>query len=115
MYVCMYVCVCSSMSWLLGLLDLPLSWVECNIDTIITSFLKKWFGLAKKANPSVLYMISESFGLGLPKLSSLFQSVTSCKLARLLHSEDTVAQQLAQSEVHHQFQLCSRKFGKFTI
>ena len=34
----------------------------------------------------------------------------SCKLARLLHSEDTVAQQLAQSEVHHQFQLRSRKF-----
>ena len=101
--------VCSSMSWLLGLLDLPLSWVERNIDTIIR-FLKKWVGLAKKANPSVLYMKSESFGLGLPKLSSLFQSVTSCKLARLLHSEDTVAQQLAQSEVHHQFQLRSRKF-----
>ena len=33
--------VCSSMSWLLGLLDLPLSWVERNIDTIITRFLKK--------------------------------------------------------------------------
>ena len=64
-YVCMYVCmyvdalcirrwqkikiyqlyVCSSMSWLLGLLDLPLSWVERNIDTIITRFLKKWVGL----------------------------------------------------------------------
>ena len=87
--------VCSSMSWLLGLLDLPLSWVERNIDTIITRFLKKWVGLAKKANPSVLYTKSESFGLGLPKMSSLFQSVTSCKLARLLHSEDTVAQQLA--------------------
>ena len=55
--------VCSSMSWLLGLLDLPLSWVERNIDTIITRFLKKWIGLAKKANPSVLYMKSESFGL----------------------------------------------------
>ena len=43
-------------------------------------------------------------------MSTNFQSPTTCKLRRLLYSEDPVAQQLAEAEVHHQQQLCNHKF-----
>ena len=45
--------VCPGMSWLLGLLDLPLSWIERKLDSVPTRFLKKWCGLAATTNPSI--------------------------------------------------------------
>ena len=107
--------VCPGMSWLLGLLDLPLSWIERKLDSVPTRFLKKWCGLAATTNPSILYLPEESFGLSLPKLSTTFQSITSCNLRYLLQSKDPMVQQLAEAEVHHQQQLCNRKFVPATL
>ena len=86
--------VCPGMSWLLGLLDLPLSWIERKLDSVPTRFLKKWYGLAATTNPSILYLPrpEESFGLSLPKLSTTFQSITSCNLRYLLQSNDPMVQ-----------------------
>ena len=107
--------VCPGMSWLLGLLDLPLSWIERKLDSVPTRFLKKWCGLPATTNPSILYLSEESFGLSLPKLSTTFQSITSCNLRYLLQSKDPMVQQLAEAEVHHQQQLCNRKFLPATL
>lgn len=98
------------MAWLLSLLDLPLSWVERELDSTMTRYLKSWSGLAKKGNPGLLYMSKDQFGLELPQISSRFQSLTSCKLRCLLTSKDSVAQQLAEAEVQYQLQLNQRKF-----
>ena len=106
--------VCPGMAWLLGLLDLSLS-CERKLDSVPTRFLKKWCGLAATTNPSILYLPEESFGLSLPKLSTTFQSIISCNLRYLLQSKDPMVQQLAEAEVHHQQQLCNRKFVPATL
>ena len=67
----------------------------------------------------ILYLPEESFGVSLPKLSTTFQSITSCNLRYLLRyllqSKDPLVQQLAEAEVHHQQQLCNRKFVPATL
>ena len=109
--------VCPSMSWLLGLLDLSISWVERHVDSLVTRFLKQWSGLAKPANPSILFLSVKDCGLGLPKPSTKLMTLVSCKLRRLLDSGDCVVRQLAVCESHHQLQIKNRKFvaAKFAV
>ena len=49
--------VCPRLVWLLTIEDLPLSWVEKKLDAISTFYVKKWVGLAKSANPVLLYLL----------------------------------------------------------
>ena len=49
------------LTWLLFLHDL--SWVERELEPIATSYLKKWSGLAKAADPSRLYLRKSEQGL----------------------------------------------------
>ena len=102
--------VCPSMSWLLGLLDLPISWVERHVDSLVTRHLKQWSGLARAANASFLYMSRKDLGLALPKPSTSLKSLVSCKLRHLMNSEDSVVRQLADCECQYQLQLRNRKF-----
>ena len=45
--------------------DFPPSFVEKELQPIQTKYLKKWSGLAKRAEPSVLYRSRENSGMGL--------------------------------------------------
>ena len=38
--------VCPRLTWHLSLANLPISWVEKNLDTLATTFMKCWTGLA---------------------------------------------------------------------
>ena len=108
--ICMYVCICYFM-----LCYVMYVCMYVCMYVLDTRFLKKWCGLAATTNPSILYLPEESFGLSLPKLSTTFQSITSCNLRYLLQSKDPMVQQLAEAEVHHQQQLCNRKFVPATL
>ena len=46
--------VCPRLSWLLLIEELPITWVERELEATATRFLKKWAGLAKCANTALL-------------------------------------------------------------
>ena len=51
-------------SWDFLISDVPPSFVEATLQPIQTRFLKKWVGLAVKADPSILYRSHRNAGLG---------------------------------------------------
>ena len=49
--------ICPRLSWLLTIEELPITWVERQLEAMATRYLKKWAGLAKSASilwPSLL-------------------------------------------------------------
>ena len=48
--------VCPRLSWLLTIEEMPISWVEKNLNALATGYIKKWAGLAHPANTAVLYL-----------------------------------------------------------
>src|SRR3954468_10166230 len=73
--------VCSKLAWLLMVQDFPAGAVESWRDHIHRKF-RRWIGLAKCAEPSILYRSSEHFGLN-------FRTLFIIK-----YSKDTQMQQL---------------------
>ena len=83
-------------------IQLPITWVKRQLDPLTTSFLKKWLGLARCANPSLLYMSREHGGLQLPSLSTAFKKFHVSQMAQLMTSRDScvrfVASRISQQE-----------------
>ena len=67
--------ICPRLSWLLMIEDLPISWVEKKLDSLATLYLKKWAGLARPANPAVLYLPHKMGGLNLPLVSVQYKRI----------------------------------------
>jgi len=55
--------ICPRLSWLLLIEELPITWVERELEATATRFLKKWSGLAKSANTALLYLPTKLGGL----------------------------------------------------
>ena len=47
--------ICPRLSWLLTIEELPITWVERQLEVMATRYLK-WAGLAKSANTALLYL-----------------------------------------------------------
>ena len=62
--------ICPHLSWLLNIEELLFTWVERQLEATATQFVKKWAGLAKSANTSLLYLPQKMGGLYLPSLSA---------------------------------------------
>ena len=67
--------ICPRLSWLLTIYEYPITWIERELDLMTTKFLKKWAGLTKSANTSLLYLPKCDGGLNLPSPSSAPPSV----------------------------------------
>ena len=64
--------ICPRLNWLIMIYEYPLSWIEKELDSMTTRHLKKWAGLAKSANTSLLYLPQQDGGLNLsPPLLAL--------------------------------------------
>ena len=48
--------ICPRLSWLLLIEELPITWVERDLEASATRYLKKCAGLAKTANTALLYL-----------------------------------------------------------
>jgi len=69
--------ICPHLSWLLTIVELPITWVERQLEAMATRFVKKWAGLAKSANTSLLSLsLSLSHSLTLSLSLSLARSLT---------------------------------------
>ena len=67
--------ICLRITWDLTVSEFPLSWLEKNIDSLVTRYLKRWSGLARPADPSRLYLPQKNGGLGLSSVSLLYQKM----------------------------------------
>ena len=67
--------ICPRLNWSLTIYEFPISWIEHELETMGTKFLKQWAGLAKSANPNLLYLPQKEGGLALPALSSLYKQL----------------------------------------
>ena len=47
--------VCPRLNWLLLIYEYPFTWIE-KLDALATKYLKRWAGLARSANPNVLFL-----------------------------------------------------------
>ena len=54
------------LSWYLSLLPLSPSWLQSELDRIVTSYLKKWCKLRRSACTAIFYLLPQNAGLGLP-------------------------------------------------
>ena len=64
--------ICPRLNWLLTINEYLITWIERELDLMMTKFLNKWAGLAKSANTSLLYLPHCDGGLNLPSPSSLY-------------------------------------------
>ena len=64
---------------------------------------RKWSGLARSANPALLFLPPKKRGLGLPSLTNLYKKQPASKFIQLLSSQDTSVRAIA-----HQSHQCER-------
>ena len=102
--------VCPRLSWLLLIEELPITWVERELEATATRFLKKWAGLAKCANTALLYLPTKRGGLNLPALTSLYKRLQVSRQSQLLMSPDGSVRLLAERNLQHELSMMRKKF-----
>ena len=63
--------ICPRLSWPFLVENFTITWLERNLQSLATKYLKKWSGLTQSANTAILYLPSKKGGLALPSLVSL--------------------------------------------
>lgn len=84
--------------------------MERQLESTATRFVKKWAGLAKLANPSLLYLPKRSGGLGLPSLSSLYKRLQVSRQCQLLTSPDPCVRSIAERALKAEVEAKRQKF-----
>ena len=102
--------VCPRLAWDLMVIQLPISWVERQLDPLANSYLKKWAGLARCANPSILFLSQANGGLHLPALSTNFKKLQVSRMAQLLVSRDNCVRFVAGRLLQHENSTSGRAF-----
>ena len=82
-------------SWHLCLVTLSQTWLETELDRMVTSFLKKWTHLHRSACTARLFLEKSQGDLGLPCPSSRSLVLQSSKSARFLTSQDSCIRYMA--------------------
>ena len=85
--------VCSKLAWLLMVQDFPAGVVKGWRDHIHRKF-RRWVGLAKCTEPSILYRSNEHFGLNFKDLVQMEKQLRVIKWHIIKYSKDTQMQQL---------------------
>ncbi len=80
--------VCPRLNWPLTIFQFSSTWIERELEATTTRFLKKWSGLAKSANTSILYLPKREGGLELPSLLTLYKKLQVSRQARLMRAEE---------------------------
>ena len=108
--------VCPRLSWLLTIVEFPITWVEKNLNTMATSYLKRWSGLARPANTAPLYLPQKLGGLNPPLMSYLHKRLQVSRQAQLLTSQDSCVRHIAEKALQRDLSLSlSRKKFKASV
>ena len=76
----------------------PISFFKKVIDPLLTQYLKKWSGLTRSANTSLLFLSPRKGGLGLPSVMTIYKKQQVCRHIQLQSSRDPAVREVAQ---HH--------------
>ena len=91
--------VCPLLIWPLLTQEFPLSWVEAELDSLATRYIKRWAGLTKSANTSTLFLPHSLGGLNLPQLSTAYRNLQVSRQIQLLTSHDGCVRFLADQSL----------------
>ena len=87
--------VCPRLTWPLMIREFPISWMEKQVDPLVTDNLKKWSGLGRSANTALLYLPRSAGGLNLSSLTTLHKRLQVSLQCQLLTSQDPCVRFLA--------------------
>ena len=87
--------ICPRLSWPLLVEDFPITWLERELQPLATKALKKWAGLTKSSNTSILFLPAKKGGLALPSLVSLHKRMQALKMVQLFTSRDPGVRKVA--------------------
>ena len=60
--------VCPHLTWSLLTQEFSITWVEKELDSLATRYIKHWTGLTKSANTAIFYLPNLMGGLNLPRI-----------------------------------------------
>ena len=86
------------LSWLLSLIDLPLSWVERSLEPLVTKLLKNWCGLSRSADPSRIFLSRTNGALGIPPVTTCYKKAQLSRYSQLMTSRDSTCRFLAKRQ-----------------
>ena len=80
--------VCPRLSWPLSVEVLPITWLERELQPLATKALKKWAGLPRSSNTSILFLPAKSGGLSLPSLVNIYKKMQATRMVQFFTSSD---------------------------
>ena len=80
--------VCPRLSWSLLIEEFSITWLERELQPLATKALKRWAGLTRSSNTSILFLPAKRGGLALPSLVSLYKRMQATRMVQLLTSLD---------------------------
>ena len=107
--------ICPRLTWPLLIQEFPVSWLEKQVDTLATRYLKKWVGLCKSCNTAILHLPVAMGGLNLPRLSSLHKKLQVSHQCQLLLSRDECVRFLADRNLRREVGMGRKKFKPATF
>ena len=107
--------VCPRLSWPLMTQEFPITWVERELDSLATRYIKRWAGLTKSANTAILYLPHSKGGLNLPRLSTVYKKLQVSRQTQLLTSRDGCVRFLADRNLRREESLSRKSFRPATL
>ena len=101
-------------SWPFLIYPFSVSAIQKDFEAPAVRFLKKWYGLAKPANPAILFLPKSRNGLGLTSPVDKFKSLQVSALHQLHNSSDPLIATLAKSAVEHDSRSNSKQWKPAT-
>ena len=65
--------ICPRLAWSFRVLELPITWIERELESKATKFLKKRMSISQGGNSKILYLLREDGRMALPALSTYYK------------------------------------------
>ena len=102
--------ICPRLTWPLLTQELPITWVERELDSLATRYIKRWAGLAKSATTAILYLPCSNSGLNLPCLSTIYKKLQVSRQPQFQTSRDGCVRFLADRKLRTELSLKRQTF-----
>ena len=102
--------VCPRLSWPFLIENLPISWLEQDLQPLAAKALKRWAGLAKSSCTSILFLPVKQGGLALPSLVGLYKRQQASRMVQLFMSSDPGVRKVADLQLVEERKRLRAKF-----
>ena len=102
--------VCPCVTWPLLTQEFPITWVERELDSLATHYIKHCAGLTKSASTAILYLPNLMGGLNLPRILTIYKKLQVSRQTQFLTSRDGCVRFLADKKLKHDLIRSKQKF-----